>query len=37
MVAIPYEHIPNFKKSTVIGHAGKLVFGKVGGRTIVAM
>jgi purine-nucleoside phosphorylase len=27
-VVIPYREIPNFKTSTVQGHAGNLVFGK---------
>jgi len=35
--SIPFEDIPHFKKPTVHGHAGKLVFGKCGGRTIVCM
>jgi purine-nucleoside phosphorylase len=26
-IAIAFEDIPHFKKSTVVGHAGKLVFG----------
>src|SRR5512137_19578 len=30
-VRIPYEEIPGFSKSTVEGHAGQLVLGKVGG------
>lgn len=30
-VKIPYEEIPHFQKSTVEGHAGKLVLGKIGG------
>ena len=30
-VAIPYEEIPHFAKSTVEGHAGRLVLGEVGG------
>lgn len=34
---IPYEHIPNFPSSTVEGHAGKLVFGTLGGKNIVMM
>ncbi len=34
---IPYEEIPNFPKSTVEGHYGKFIFGKVGGKQIVAM
>lgn len=36
-VAIPYEQIPNFPRSTAIGHAGRLVVGKIGGVTIAAM
>lgn len=35
--AIPYEKIPNFPVSTVKGHSGKLVFGKLGGKNVVAM
>ena len=34
---IPYEEIPNFPVSTVKGHAGKLVFGTLGGRNVVVM
>ena len=33
----PYSEIPNFPVSTVEGHAGKLIFGKLGGKDIVAM
>lgn len=36
-VAISYGDIPYFKKSTVKGHKGNLVFGTKGGKTIVAM
>ena len=36
-VRIPYGEIPNFPKSTAIGHAGKLVIGKVAGVPIAAM
>jgi len=36
-VAIPYKTIPNFPVSTVEGHIGQLIFGKLGGRNIVAM
>lgn len=34
---IPYETIPNFPVSTVESHSGKLLFGKLGGKNIVAM
>jgi purine-nucleoside phosphorylase len=33
----PYSDIPNFPVSTVEGHAGKLIFGKLGGVDIMAM
>ncbi|MBX7095064.1 MAG: purine-nucleoside phosphorylase [Flavobacteriales bacterium] len=36
-VAIPYNEIPHFPVSTVQGHSGKLLFGKLGGKNIVAM
>jgi purine-nucleoside phosphorylase len=36
-VEIPYADIPNFPISTVEGHSGKLIFGKLGGRDIMAM
>jgi purine-nucleoside phosphorylase len=34
---IPYENIPNFPVSTVESHSGKLIFGKLGGKSVVAM
>ncbi|MBN8784249.1 MAG: purine-nucleoside phosphorylase [Terrimonas ferruginea] len=34
---VPYGDIPNFPVSTVQGHKGKLVFGKLAGKTVVAM
>jgi len=34
---ISYEKIPNFVVSTVESHEGKLIFGKLGGRNVVAM
>lgn len=34
---IPYTEIPNFPVSTVEGHQGKLIFGKLGGKDILAM
>jgi purine-nucleoside phosphorylase len=36
-VELDYEDIPNFPVSTVEGHAGKLVFGKIGGVEVLAM
>jgi len=34
---IPYEAIPHFPVSTVAGHKGKLITGKLGGKPILAM
>jgi len=34
---IPYSDIPHFPVSTVEGHSGKLIFGEVGGKKVVAM
>ena len=34
---IKYEDIPNFPISTVEGHSGKLIFGKLGNKDIMAM
>ncbi|MED4400796.1 purine-nucleoside phosphorylase [Metabacillus fastidiosus] len=36
-VKVPYDQIPNFPVSTVEGHAGQLVFGKLMGADVVAM
>lgn len=36
-VEIDYEDIPDFPVSTVEGHAGKLVLGKLEGKNVVAM
>jgi purine-nucleoside phosphorylase len=36
-VAIPYQEIPGFARSTVEGHAGRLVIGKIGEVAIAAM
>ncbi len=33
----PYKDIPHFPVSTVEGHDGRLIFGKLGGRDILAM
>ncbi|MDE6268403.1 MAG: purine-nucleoside phosphorylase [Muribaculaceae bacterium] len=34
---IPYTEIPNFPISTVEGHSGNLIFGKLGEKPVVAM
>ncbi len=34
---LPYEEIPNFPVSTVEGHSGKLIFGELGGKKVMAM
>lgn len=34
---ISYQEIPHFPLSTVEGHRGKLIFGKLGGKDIMAM
>ncbi|MDE6836499.1 MAG: purine-nucleoside phosphorylase, partial [Muribaculaceae bacterium] len=34
---IDYKTIPNFPVSTVEGHSGKLIFGTLGGKYIMAM
>ncbi len=35
--AFPYSEIPNFPVSTVEGHSGRLLFGKLGGREVMAL
>lgn len=35
--AIPYTDIPHFPVSTVKGHGGKLLFGKLGGASVICM
>ncbi len=35
--AIPYSEIPEFPVSTVRGHPGRLLFGLLGGKAVVAM
>lgn len=34
---IPYSEIPNFPVSTVEGHSGNLIFGRLGNRRVIAM
>jgi len=33
----PYTVIPNFPVSTVEGHSGKLIFGRLGGKDVIAL
>ena len=35
--AIPYTEIPHFPVSTVKGHSGKLIFGELAGKKVVAL
>ena len=35
--SISYKDIPNFPVSTVEGHSGRLIFGELGGKSVVAM
>ncbi len=37
ILSIPYSEIPNFPVSTVEGHAGELIFGRLGGIDVMAM
>lgn len=34
---IPYSEIPNWPQSTVVGHTGRLVIGKLEGKTVMVM
>lgn len=34
---IEYAEIPNFPQTTIVGHDGKLVFGKIGNKNVLAM
>src|SRR3712207_2246376 len=36
-IVIDYADIPNWGKSTVVGHAGKLVYGELAGRKVLAL
>ena len=36
-IAIPYENIPNFPKTTVKGHTGELIFGEFESKKLVIM
>jgi len=35
-VVVDYAEIPNWGQSTVVGHAGKLVYGDLAGRKVVS-
>src|SRR5689334_15979410 len=35
--ALEYSSIPNFPVSTVKGHSGKLIFGLLGGKKVIAL
>ncbi|MBO5134558.1 MAG: purine-nucleoside phosphorylase [Bacteroidaceae bacterium] len=35
--AFPYSDIPNFPVSTVEGHSGRLLFGRLGGKEVMAL
>ena len=37
VLCIPYSEIPNFPVSTVEGHSGQLIFGRLGGKDVMAM
>ncbi|MCU0978354.1 MAG: purine-nucleoside phosphorylase [Pirellulaceae bacterium] len=34
---IPYPEVPHFPRSTAVGHSGRLVCGRFGGRSVIAM
>lgn len=36
-IVIPYHDIPHFPVSTVVGHAGQLVYGTLSGKKVLAM
>ena len=36
-IEIPYEEIPNFPRSTVKGHSGKLVVGNIGDKKVIML
>jgi len=36
-VEIPFADVPGFPTATVVGHAGKLIIGKLGGRNVVTL
>ena len=36
-ISIPYKELPNFPESTVESHEGRLIFGRLSGKPVVAM
>ena len=36
-VVVDYAEIPTWGRSTVVGHAGKLVYGELAGRKVLAL
>jgi len=36
-IVLPYNDIPHFPVSTVVGHAGQLVYGTLAGKKVLAM
>ena len=36
-VAVPFAEVPGFPSATIVGHAGKLIAGTLGGRPVVAL
>ena len=36
-IVMPYEEIPHFRKTTIKGHNGNLIFGQLSGKNILAM
>jgi purine-nucleoside phosphorylase len=36
-VAVPFADVPGFPAATVVGHAGKVIAGSLGGRPVVAL
>ena len=36
-IVVDYADIPNWGQSTVVGHAGKLVYGNLSGRKVLAL
>jgi purine-nucleoside phosphorylase len=36
-IEVPYSEIPNFPLSTVETHSGKLIYGQLGGKTVIAL